>query len=164
MVPPIQLRLFRAQAGGSADSGRAAPCHALHVSVSTVERRRFRARGVVQGVGFRPFVHRLACARGLSGFVLNDGEGVVIEAEGAARARRVRGRVVEAAPGLARVESLAAEQVPPCGGHEFEIRTSLGAAAVSAAAAIVPPDVATCDDCLPRAVDLRPTAATATRS
>ena len=46
------------------------------------ERRRFRVKGVVQGVGFRPFVHGLARRHGLAGFVLNDGEAVVIEAEG----------------------------------------------------------------------------------
>ena len=50
--------------------------------MSTTERRRFRVRGVVQGVGFRPFVYGLARRHELGGFVLNDGEGVVIEAEG----------------------------------------------------------------------------------
>ena len=122
-------------------------CHALHVNVSTVERRRFRARGVVQGVGFRPFVHRLASARGLAGFVLNDGEGVVIEAEGDPGALDAFAvELVEAAPGLARVESLVAERLLPLGGREFAIRLSESAAGSSAA--IVPPDVATCDDCL----------------
>ena len=46
------------------------------------ERRRIRVTGVVQGVGFRPFVYGLAVRHGLSGFVLNDGEGVLLEAEG----------------------------------------------------------------------------------
>ncbi|HXY81369.1 MAG TPA: carbamoyltransferase HypF [Gaiellaceae bacterium] len=117
------------------------------MSVSTVERRRFRARGVVQGVGFRPFVHRLARARGLAGFVLNDGEGVVIEAEGAPDALDAFAvELVEAAPGLARVESLVAERLLPRGERDFAIRLSRGAAVP--AAAIIPPDVATCDECL----------------
>ena len=47
-----------------------------------VERRRLHVRGVVQGVGFRPFVHRLAHRYGLAGFVLNDASGVVVEVEG----------------------------------------------------------------------------------
>ena len=46
------------------------------------ERRRLHVRGTVQGVGFRPFVHRMAVRHGLGGFVGNDGRGVVIEAEG----------------------------------------------------------------------------------
>ncbi len=78
------------------------------------ERRRYRARGVVQGVGFRPFVHRLAHAHGLAGFVLNDGAGVVIEAEGpVAELDAFAAELVTAAPGLARVESLAAVPVAP---------------------------------------------------
>ena len=50
--------------------------------MATVERRRIRVGGVVQGVGFRPFVYGLAQRHALTGFVLNDGTGVVIEAEG----------------------------------------------------------------------------------
>jgi hydrogenase maturation protein HypF len=46
----------------------------------TLERRRFHVMGVVQGVGFRPFVFGLARRHGLAGFVANDGRGVVIEA------------------------------------------------------------------------------------
>jgi hydrogenase maturation protein HypF len=117
------------------------------VIVSSVERRRFRVRGLVQGVGFRPFVHRLARSRGLAGFVLNDGEGVVIEAEGApVELDAFAVDLVEGAPGLARVESLVAELVAPRGEREFSIRASDGGHVL--AAAIVPPDVATCDDCL----------------
>ena len=115
--------------------------------MSSVERRRYRARGVVQGVGFRPFVHRIASARGLGGFVLNDGEGVVIEAEGPVPVLDSFAMdLVGAAPGLARVDSLVAEAVAPRGEHEFAIRASAGGAV--ATAAVVPPDVATCDDCL----------------
>ena len=117
------------------------------MTVSSVERRRFRARGVVQGVGFRPFVHRLASAHRLGGFVLNDGEGVVIEAEGpGAELDAFAVDLVDAAPGLAHVDALVAELVAPQGDREFAIRASSGGA-VSAAAAI-PPDIATCDDCL----------------
>ncbi|HYA08163.1 MAG TPA: carbamoyltransferase HypF, partial [Gaiellaceae bacterium] len=117
------------------------------MTVSSVERRRFRARGVVQGVGFRPFVHRLASAHRLGGFVLNDGEGVVIEAEGPApELDAFAVDLVGSAPGLAHVESLVAELVVPQGESEFAIRASDGTAVSTAAA--IPPDVATCDDCL----------------
>jgi hydrogenase maturation protein HypF len=111
-----------------------------------VQRRRFRARGVVQGVGFRPFVHRLARAHGLGGFVLNDGAGVVIEAEGTPpELDAFAAELVSAAPGLARVESLSAVVVETLHDAGFAIRES---AAGGGAAAAIPPDVATCDDCL----------------
>jgi hydrogenase maturation protein HypF len=111
-----------------------------------LERRRFLARGVVQGVGFRPFVHRLACAHGLAGFVLNDGRGVVIEAEGTSpELDAFAAELVSAAPALARVESLAAVPVPVVHDAAFAIRASSDS---GGAAAVVPPDVATCEDCL----------------
>ena len=82
-----------------------------------MSRRRFRVSGVVQGVGFRPFVYGLATRRGLGGFVLNDGDGVVIEAEGEERrARGVRrGDCATEAPPLARVEAVVVEPLPPLG-------------------------------------------------
>ena len=110
------------------------------------ERRRYRARGIVQGVGFRPFVYRLAHAHGLAGFVLNDGAGVVIEAEGpVAELDAFAAELVTAAPGLARVESLAAVPVAPRHERSFAIQASTDG---GGAAAVIPPDVATCDDCL----------------
>jgi hydrogenase maturation protein HypF len=143
----IALRLFRARPRGSADAAATAARHACNVIVSSVERRRFRARGVVQGVGFRPFVHRLAHAYGLPGFVLNDGEGVLIEAEGAPAALDAfAAALVATAPALARVDSLVVERIEPRGGLEFEIRISRGDAV--SAAAVIPPDTATCEDCL----------------
>ena len=47
-----------------------------------MERMRIRVRGIVQGVGYRPFVYRLAVRQGLTGWVKNDGEGVLLEVEG----------------------------------------------------------------------------------
>jgi hydrogenase maturation protein HypF len=119
------------------------------------ERRRFRVRGVVQGVGFRPFVFGLAEQRGLAGFVLNDSEGVLIEVEGAALlldsfAEALR----EDAPALARVESVTGEAVAPSGGDGFSIVTSRRGA-VGRATALIPPDVATCDDCVRELFDPR---------
>ena len=77
-----------------------------------VERLRLRVRGVVQGVGFRPFVHRLAHRHGISGFVLNDADGVVVEAEGepGALAAFVSAITAEAPP-LARVAERRRDRV-----------------------------------------------------
>jgi len=110
-----------------------------------VERRRFRIVGVVQGVGFRPFVYGLARSHGLTGFVLNDGAGVVVEAEGATAALDASaGGLRSEAPSLARVESITAETLPTAGDAAFTIEAS----AATGRSALIPVDVATCDDCL----------------
>jgi len=110
-----------------------------------MERRRFRVSGVVQGVGFRPFVYGLATRHGLTGFVLNDGQGVVLEAEGEARVLdRLAADLVAEAPPLARVESVIAEAMDVAGDSTFRIAES----GAEAGTALIPPDIATCDDCL----------------
>jgi hydrogenase maturation protein HypF len=110
-----------------------------------VERRRIRVRGVVQGVGFRPFVHRLATREGLGGRVWNDGDGVVVEVEGGGGALEAFARALAGeAPPLARVTSVTSEVVAPLGERAFAVVASHG----GGRAAVVPPDVATCDDCL----------------
>jgi len=112
---------------------------------TVVSRRRFRVRGVVQGVGFRPFVHGLAARRGLGGFVLNDGEGVVIEVEGDEKALDEFADALQAeAPRLARVERVLAETLAASGDRDFRIVASR----TEGQAALIPPDVATCDECL----------------
>jgi hydrogenase maturation protein HypF len=107
------------------------------------ERRRFRARGVVQGVGFRPFVHRLARETGVTGWVLNDGEGVLIEAEGS-ELDRFAAELVNGAPPLARVESLTVEAIEPLGETTFRILASVRSGGFAA----IPADIATCDECI----------------
>ncbi len=102
-------------------------------------------RGVVQGVGFRPFVYRLARRHGLAGFVLNDGDGVLVEAEGGTEAlASFAASLHDDAPALARVQAVVAESLPVRGERSFEIVASQP----SGAGAAVPPDVATCEDCL----------------
>jgi hydrogenase maturation protein HypF len=109
------------------------------------ERRRFRVGGVVQGVGFRPFVYGLARRHRLGGFVRNDPAGVLIEAEGDRPALdRFAEDLSAEAPTLARVASLTAELLLPSGEQEFRIDASTGGTPVT----LVPADVATCDDCL----------------
>ena len=109
------------------------------------ERRRLRVTGTVQGVGFRPFVYRLAADLGLSGWVGNDSLGVVLEAEGPVDALdRLAERLVAEAPPLARIESVDAEPQVPTGETGFTIVDSRAAGAPAVA---VPVDVATCADC-----------------
>ena len=98
---------------------------------------------MVQGVGFRPFVYRLARERDLAGFVLNDGDGVVIEVEGAELDRFAEELLVRA-PSLARIASLSAEPLAAVGERGFRIVESVP----EGRSALIPPDVATCDDCL----------------
>jgi hydrogenase maturation protein HypF len=125
-------------------SSAAAPAPASDPNVPV--RRRLHVTGVVQGVGFRPFVHRLARREALGGWVRNEGWGVVIEVEGEAPALDAFARALLAeAPLLARVDAVAARLVVPRGECAFSIGAS---AAAGALGALVPPDVATCGDCL----------------
>lgn len=113
--------------------------------------RRIRVGGVVQGVGFRPFVHRLAERHGLRGWVLNDSAGVLIEAEGAVDALDAFvGALRAEAPPLARIESLRVVEGAPRGHGAFEIRPSR---VDPGAYQLVSPDVATCPDCLREVLD-----------
>jgi hydrogenase maturation protein HypF len=110
-------------------------------------RRRIRIhlRGIVQGVGFRPFVYNLARELGLGGFVLNSSAGLTAEAEGEASAVAafVR-RIVEDAPPLAWIQRSGVAEAAPLGECDFTIRESL---AVTGEFALISPDVATCEAC-----------------
>jgi hydrogenase maturation protein HypF len=109
-------------------------------------RARVRVDGTVQGVGFRPYVYRLAGELGLAGFVLNDARGVLIEVEGSqAAVDRFLARLGSEAPPLAVVEQLVVEERAPSGDQVFVIRES---AAGELPDAPVTPDTATCEDCL----------------
>ena len=105
-------------------------------------RIRIRLTGAVQGVGMRPFVHRLATECGLSGFVRNGAGGVTIEVEGQRTADFIA-RLSAETPHLARIEALGVETLAPSGETGFAIReSSLGRSATSSVA-----DAATCDAC-----------------
>src|SRR4051795_13299402 len=95
------------------------------VAPRTAERRRIHVAGLVQGVGFRPFVHRIAAEHTLAGFVANDGDGVVIEVEGLPGSVALFTQALRAeAPPRAHVESLATSAVAALGEREFRIRPS----------------------------------------
>lgn len=108
------------------------------------QRARVVVRGVVQGVGFRPFVYRLATEQGLTGWVLNSTEGVVIEVEGRELERFVA-RLGEECPPLARIDRIEVTPLPLVGYTSFAIEASVER---EGSVALVSPDVSICPDCL----------------
>lgn len=113
-----------------------------------IERRRLLVTGVVQGVGFRPFVWRLATEHGVAGFVANLGDaGVEIQVEGKAEAIEAFARdLVARRPPLARIDAVHAERFAPRGEVSFAIAVSRESGAGGAGS--LPPDIATCPACL----------------
>jgi hydrogenase maturation protein HypF len=116
-----------------------------------IERRYIRVRGVVQGVGFRPFVFRLAQEMGLSGWVRNDGSGVEIEVQGSpGEVSALMARMVGEAPPLARVDAVESQRRPTdAQDRGFTILASGGGEVTTA----VSPDVAVCPACLAELFD-----------
>jgi hydrogenase maturation protein HypF len=116
-------------------------------------RRRIRVIGVVQGVGFRPFVHRVATELGLDGQVGNDTEGVLVEVEGdPSRVELFEARLLADAPPLARIFSIEGATVELRRATGFHIVESVSS---DAGSTFVSPDVAVCDDCLDELFDPR---------
>ncbi len=117
----------------------------------TLARKRLQVTGVVQGVGFRPFIYRLARRHRLSGWVCNTSQCVEIEVEGDPAA--VATFIIELqheAPALARIDAVVSDTTPPKGSQGFSIRESRRLAATQA---LIPADVATCADCLADVTD-----------
>ena len=113
-------------------------------------RSRFEVSGLVQGVGFRPFVYVTASELGLTGSVANTPSGVAIEVEGPPTAvAELRRRLAHSAPPLANVEEVTESRQPPRGGTGFTIENS----ATGTGRTLASPDVATCDDCLRELAD-----------
>ena len=113
-------------------------------------RTRIEVRGVVQGVGFRPFVYRLAHELALAGWVNNDGAGVTIEVEGdAAQIDSMTRRLTQDAPPLARIDSIAVRDCAPRAESGFAILESVRGHAATA----IGPDSAICGDCLAELFD-----------
>ncbi|MDB4959795.1 MAG: [NiFe] hydrogenase metallocenter assembly protein HypF [Myxococcales bacterium] len=113
------------------------------------ERRALRIRGVVQGVGFRPAIYRVADALGLAGFVQNDREGVWVEIEGGiAELDRFTGDLERCAPPASRIDCIETMVIEARRDHGFRIAESPAPVAGSHAAAAIPADLAPCEDCL----------------
>jgi hydrogenase maturation protein HypF len=116
-----------------------------------MQRRRIRVTGIVQGVGFRPFVFALAARCALTGFVGNDSQGVFIEVEGSPTALETfQAALVTEAPPLAHVVAVSAENRTLQYDAAFTIVHSQ---AQSDAGTLVAPDVSICDDCLNELTD-----------
>jgi len=110
-----------------------------------VARKAIEITGIVQGIGYRPFVYHLALAHSIRGWVLNHEKGVLIDAEGEDGSLEgfIEG-LTKLAPSLARIESLKVVSLQPQGYPTFEIRQSKGA---SEGFTLISPDVATCEAC-----------------
>jgi len=110
------------------------------------KRARFTVTGNVQGVGFRPFVYRIAVREGLVGFVWNDSRGVTIEVEGPDDAlARFETALRRELPPLAKILTLVREEIRAAGETAFRIEESR---TLESRSALVTPDSATCGDCL----------------
>ncbi len=144
------LAAHPAHPGGPGD--RLPPAAGARRAVTAAARRvraRARVTGTVQGVGFRPFVYRLAHEQGLAGWVRNDEHGVLLEVEGPSdELSHFFDRLSADAPPLARVERVERQPVPVewgAGEPGFRIVAS---AAGGDPDALIAADAATCDDCL----------------
>lgn len=129
------------------------PVHAASApgaSAPECQRLRVVIRGAVQGVGFRPFVYRLASEMALPGWVINSASGVFIEVEGVQeKLAEFVLRVERERPAISFIQSLESTYLDPVGFTRFEIRKSEGGEKT----ALVMPDVATCAECAAEIAD-----------
>lgn len=116
------------------------------LSSHQLTRYRLKVEGRVQGVGFRPFVYRLASALGVSGWVLNDGGGVIIEAQGTESIlQQLILRIEREAPPLSQIETIRCESIACCRNEkEFKVLQSISSPIKTGVIA----DAAICSACL----------------
>src|SRR6266496_5210629 len=134
---------------GASQAGPGARDSSSRINVEI--RRRIEVSGIVQGVGFRPYVYRLATDRHLSGSITNTSSGVTIEVQGpqASIDDFVR-RLPQEAPPLARITDVSVCDMQRNGDCKFHIIASRRGETVHT---LISPDVATCDDCLRELLD-----------
>jgi len=126
----------------------------VHLNSGQTKRAMIKVKGIVQGVGFRPFVYNLAQRYELKGWVLNSSEGVTIEVEGEeASLRKFIIDIKASPPPLAAVEQIEVQDnLAPKGHTNFEIRESLDQPGKFVP---VSPDISICEDCLHELFDPR---------
>ena len=114
--------------------------------MSRISRKEIHIGGIVQGVGFRPFVYKLAQELGLHGYVFNSSGGVTVEVEGPdSQLECFIRRLRDETPPLAQIEDVRVQTLAPAGYLSFVIRESVDE---PGRLAPVSPDVSTCDECL----------------
>ena len=115
-------------------------------------RSKATVRGIVQGIGFRPFIYNLAAECRLNGYVLNNGRGVVLEVEGnRAAIDRFFSAIESHPPPLAHITSIDRESLPPADYSEFTIKKS---SANDIRKTLISPDICVCEDCLREMFDI----------
>jgi hydrogenase maturation protein HypF len=120
-------------------------------NIAEKTRLRIIIRGAVQGVGFRPFVFRMAQTTGLTGWIANGNQGVHIEVEGPTPSlKQFLARIQTERPAHAHIQSIESTFLDTKGYGNFEIRTSLTGGSKSA---LLLPDIATCPACLAEVFD-----------
>lgn len=108
-------------------------------------RKKLHITGLIQGVGFRPFIFNLASRMGLRGWVANNCEGVTVDLEGTASALDAFVQELQASPtAISKIESLTVTSLPPCDYNSFELRPS---ETDSKPSMFISPDIATCPAC-----------------
>lgn len=115
-----------------------------------IQRAQISIRGIVQGVGFRPFVFNLAMSMGMNGYVLNSSNGVIIDIEGRHIDTFIK-NVLSSPPILARIKDFEVVTLQPLGYENFTIKESLNDKGIT----LIPPDISICNDCLKEIFDSR---------
>ncbi len=124
------------------------------LALAPLVQRHFRVRGLVQGVGYRPFVYRVARELGLEGWVRNDGEGVEIALRGAPeQMARFETRLRNGAPRLARIDAIESARLPDEVASALAPGFCIEASRHGAVTTGVTPDAAICDACLAELFD-----------
>ena len=125
----------------------------VHWGNDRVVRSKLTIEGIVQGVGFRPFIYNLAKHHNLKGYVLNNPQGVQVEIEGEpVDLKKFLTALPESLPPQAHIVSLKEETLPPFNFANFEIRES---SAAEERTALISSDLAICKDCLHELFDPR---------
>ncbi|MEM7590304.1 MAG: Sua5/YciO/YrdC/YwlC family protein [Cyanobacteria bacterium P01_A01_bin.83] len=115
------------------------------------QRLHLKIQGAVQGIGFRPFIYRMATELRLTGWVNNSSEGVAVEIEGErAQLTAFLHHLKYLAPPISNIQSVVSSEHTPVGYQDFKIKTSTSGAKT----ALILPDLATCPECLQDILDL----------